>query len=507
MKIAGVILTVFSLVLLAGAQTNSSLEATNVVAGGRPMSMQDCIQDALAHNLDVQIQRYNPEIALYNLRASYGGYDPTFNLSGTHSFNVQPGGYLQGLQLPSETIKNDSFNSSIGGVLPFTGLQYNFSGNVNQQHFLTQNDGTNYFSRNSGGSIGMTLTQPLLKNSWINSTRLTIKVNRNRLKYDEQGFREQVITSVTSVENAYYELIYALENLKVQQEALDLSQTQLDQDQQRLEIGTLAELSVQQDQSQVAQNQANVIAAQSTLETDQNTLKNLITDHYTEWHDVDVQPTETLTAPLVLFDLQDSWSRGMTERPDLLQARLNVEEQGIQLKFYRNQLFPELDVIGTYGWNGDGYLYYQTFGQVNQGSAPYYSYGAQLTVPLANQNARNQYKSTKATLQQVVLQLKQFEQNVLVEIDNAVKTAQSDYESVGATREARIYAEAALDAEEKTYAVGKATTFEVLTYQNNLTAARGQEIRALANYEEALANLYEQEGSTLDRLGINIEPN
>jgi outer membrane protein TolC len=91
-----------------------------------------------------------------------------------------------------------------------------------------------------------------------------------------------------------------------------------------------------------------------------------------------------------------------------------------------------------------------------------------------------------------------------VEIDNAVKEAESDYESVGATKQARIYAEAALDAEQKTYAVGKATTFEVLTYQNNLTTARGMEIRALANYEEALSNLAQQEGSTLQQRNIDI---
>jgi outer membrane protein TolC len=334
---------------------------------------------------------------------------------------------------------------------------------------------------------------------------LTIKVAKNRLKYSEQGLRQQVITSVTAVENAYYELIYAQENVKVQQKALELAQTQLDQDNQRVQIGTLAILSVQQDEAQVATSRANLIAAQSTLNTDQNTLKNLLTDEYSRWHDMDIQPTATLEAPLQLFDLQDSWSKGMTERPDLLQAQLNVKQQGIQLKYYRNQLFPELDLIGTYGFNGAGREFSGAFGQFNEGNAPFYSYGAQLSVPLSNVGPRNQYKSNKATLQQIVLQLKQLEQNVLVEIDNAVKQAQSNYQSVDATRQARIYAEAALDAEQKTYTVGKATTFEVLQYQNNLTAARSQEIRALANYNEALANLAAQEGSTLERHGIKLE--
>src|SRR5208282_3949360 len=176
-----------------------------------------------------------------------------------------------------------------------------------------------------------------------------------------------------------------------------------------------------------------------------------------------------------------------------------------QLKFYRNQIFPELDLTGTYGYNGAGTEFSDAFDQFNEGNRPFYSYGAQMTVPLSNVGPRNQYKSTKATLQQVTLQLKQYEQNVLVEIDNAVKQAQSNHQSVEATKQARIYAEAALDAEQKTYAVGKATTFEVLQYQNSLTAARSAEIRALANYDEALSNLAAQEGSTLERDRIDIQ--
>jgi outer membrane protein TolC len=477
----------------AATNTTSALMETN--SNARAMSLQDCIQEALQHNLDVQIQRYNPQISLYNLRAAYSGYDPTFNISGQHDYSKSG---VDGS--PPLISDNNSFKSDIGGSLPW-GMTYDFSGNVAENYgsFVTNFD-------NSGGSIQAQLTQPLLKNFWIDNTRLTIKLDKNKLKYSEQGLRQQIITSVTAVENAYYELIYALENVEVQQAALELAQTQLDQDNQRVQIGTLAILSVQQDEAQVAQSQANLIAAQFTLVNDQNTLKILLADtNYTQWHDTDIQPKETLTAPVQTFNLQDSWRKGMTERPDLLQAQLNVEKQGIQLKFDRNQLFPELNLTGTYGYNGAGTEFSDAFNQFNEGNRPFYSYGAQMSVPLSNIGARNTYKSDKVTLQQVVLQLKQYEQNVLVEIDNAVKQAQSNYQSVEATKQARIYAEAALDAEEKTYAVGKATTFEVLQYQNNLTAARSQEIRALANYNEALANLAAQEGSTIERHNINIE--
>ena len=503
MKSSRVFSLLFFAALAAAAQTGTNSVAT------RPMSLTDCLQQALLQNFDVQIQRYNPQISLYDLRAAYGGYDPTFSISGQHNYDVSPSRFSTFTTNPTPATVSDenSFNSGLTGELPLSGLQYTFSGNISETY---GNNGLPF--DNSFGSIGVTLTQPLLKGFWIDTTRLNIRVAKNRLKYSEQGLRLQLITSVTAVVTAYYELIFAQQNVQVQQQALDLAQTQLDQDNQRVQIGTLAILSVQQDESQVAQAKANLIAAQSTLDTDQNALKNLLTDDYSKWHDVDIQPTASLEAAQQQFDLQDSWSKGLAERPDLLQAKLNVEQQGIQLKYYRNQLFPELDLIGSYGFNGASSglngansQYDPTIDQIGSGNAPYYSYGAQLTMPLSNIGPRNQYKSTKATLQQILLQLKQLEQNVMVEIDNAVKQAESDYQSVEATKQARIYAEAALDAEQKTYGVGKATTFEVLTYQNNLTAARSQEIRALANYDEALATLAQQEGTILEQYNINLK--
>ena len=490
------------------APTNANTAATPAGrnATTREMSLEDCIREAMQHNLDVQISRYNPQISLYDLRASYGGYDPTFTISGTHQYNDTGPDFQNAAHIPGTSYEQNTAAAGLSPTPTPWGMTYQLDGNVSHTYNYNINSPLITNSDNSGGQIGVTLTQPLLNNFWIDQTRLNIRVGKNRLKYSEQGLRLQVITSVSDVEKAYYELIYAQEYVKVQQQALELAQTQLDQDRQRVQIGTLAQLDVQQDGAQVATSRANLIAAQSTFNTAQNTLKNLLTDQYANWHDTDIQPTATITnAPLQLFDLQDSWGKGLTERPDLLQARLNVERQGIQLKFERNQLFPSLDLIGTYGFNGTGQQFRDTFNQFNDGSRPFYSYGVQLSTPLSNVGPRNQYKAGKVTMQQLLLQLKQFEQNAMVEIDNAVKQAQSAYESVNATRQARIYAEAALDAEQKKYAVGKSTTFIVLQLQNTLTADRAQEIRSLANYYEALVNLAQQEGSTLERNHINIE--
>jgi outer membrane protein len=478
----------------AHAQTNSP---------ARLLSLQDCVTEALSQNFDVQVARYNPQIDQYVLSGAYGGYDPTFNASGTHNYTVSPSSLTANqIAYPSAVGNGNSFDSSINGVLPW-GLQYNLSGSVSENYGYYPGI-TNTPYRYSGGQIGIQMTQPLLKNFWIDTTRLQISVAKNNLKYSEQGLRAQLITSVVAIETAYYELIYAHENLEVQQQALTLAQTQLNQDRQRMQIGTLAQLSVEQDESQTAQSKANVITAQFTLVQDENTLKNLITDDYKQWHDVSITPTESLEATKQTYDLQDSWNQGMTLRPDLLEAQVTLEQQGIQLKFDRNQIYPQLNLIGSYGYAGAGSVYSDIFAQYRNQDSPFYTYGAEMSIPLANVQARNTLKSDKVTEKQDLLKLKQIEQNILVEIDNAVKEAQSDYESVDATRQARIYAAAALDAEQKTYAVGKATTFEVLTYQNNLTTARGQEIRALANYEEALSNLAQQEGSTLQRRDIDI---
>jgi outer membrane protein TolC len=195
----------------------------------------------------------------------------------------------------------------------------------------------------------------------------------------------------------------------------------------------------------------------------------------------------------------------MTTRPDLLQARLDVEQQGIELKFDRNQIFPALDLVGSYGYGGAARDYPATFDQISTGDQPYYTFGAKLSVPLSNVAARNKTKADKVTEKQLLLTLKQMEQTAMVAIDDAVKQAESDYQSVEASRQARTYAEAALDAEQKKYSVGKSTTFTVLQLQNTLTADRAAEIRALANYNEDLANLSQQEGSTLERHKINVE--
>jgi HAE1 family hydrophobic/amphiphilic exporter-1 len=310
------------------------------------------------------------------------------------------------------------------------------------------------------------------------------------------------------VEQSYYDLIYSRENVMVQEKAVELAMQLVVENRKRVEVGALAPLDQKQAEAQAESSRAALIAAKGTLVLQENTMKQLITDNYAAMEPVDLQPSAPLSASVRVFDRQISWSKGLTERPDLLQAKLDVERQGITIKYNYNQLFPEVDVLGGYGYGGGGTgisEYSQVFNQIGGREQPSWSFGGQVIYPIGNTAARATYKKSKLGLEQLVLNLKKLEQTIMITIDNDITQAKSSYQQVAATRAATEYAGEALAAEQKKLENGKSTTYTVLQMQRDLTTARGNEIQALANYNKALAQLSLDEGTTLQRLGINVQ--
>ena len=500
MRVLGILLMVFGACAAASAQTNT--------AQVKKLSLDDCVQSALEKNLDMRIARYNPPMSLADLQAAYAGYTPSFTVGGTHGFSESGGGFNPSIgTVPSTTTDQNSFNSGLSGVSPW-GLNYNLKGNIQEAFGQGAQGALSAPFDTSSGSASISLSQPLLKNFWIDSTRLNIKVAKNRVKYTELGLKQTIMTIVTTVEQAYYDLIYARENVTVQEKAVELAAQLVAENKKRVEVGSLAPLDEQQAEAQEAASRATWIAAKGTLVTQQNTVKQLITDNYTAMEPAELQPTAPLTAPVQVFDRQISWSKGLAERPDLLQAKLDIERQGITLKYNYNQLFPELDVQGGYGYAGGGMgisEYSQVLDQIASRQQPSWSFGGQMTYPIGNVGARATYKKSKMAMEQLVLTLKKLEQTIIITIDNDIVQAKSSYQQVAATRAAREYAAAALDAEQKKLENGKSTTYTVLQMQRDLTTARGNEIQALDNYNKALSQLSLDEGTTLQRLGINLE--
>ncbi|MEO6036677.1 MAG: TolC family protein [Verrucomicrobiota bacterium] len=488
--------------------TNAQTRTNNF----RPLALDEAIQLALEHNLDVQIERVNPLINTFNLRSAYAPYDPVFGVRVDQGFQSQPGGFdrTTGLQIPGNETWNESLRPSLSGALP-SGLTYNIGGDLaNRTSGRSFGIDTNGVIQSADRgfqyrpSVGIDLNQPLLKDFWIDATRQQIWVNKKTLKISELGVQFQVMDVVRRVEQAYYDLIFAMENVRVQEKALELANRLLSENKRRVEVGALAPLDEQQAGAQAAGRSADLLTARRDLDAQQNVLKNLITDDYKEWHALDIQPLENLEAIPETFDLMESWQKGMTQRPDLLQRRIDLERTDIILRYERNQLFPQLDLIGSYGRNGLDRHWGGALGNIRDETNPTFSYGVLFSIPLSNQGPRNKYRATKAQKEQALLQLKQFEQNVLVQIDDAVKLAQTSFQRVGATKQARIYAEAALNAEGKKLENGKSTSFVVLQLQRDLTTARSEEIRALSDYNKSLAQLAFNQGSTLERNRLNV---
>jgi len=483
--------------------TNSLAADTNAPANIRMLSLQDCIELALKHNLELQVDRYNPAISLYTLKAAYGGYDPTLFLSGSHEHNNLGEQLFGNGLLGGSTEDVTSFDTRVSGTSPI-GTTYSIEGQVaGTDQFLTSTNGTS-FNPNTSGQVRGSISQPLLKNFWIDQTRLNIRVDKNRLKYTQLGLKLNIMTTVTTLEQAYYDLIYNRENVKVQEMAAQQTDRLVLESKKKLEVGALAELDLASAQAQAAQNRAAIIQAESQLGTQERKVKGLITDNFPQWADVELQPSGNLTAERVAFNRQESWRKALADRPEYLQAKLDAEKQGIQLKYDWNQIFPELDVVGTAGYNGSGTFFSEALFDVEQRNRPFYSFGGQLTVPLANINARNTYKSDKVSLQQFLLTIKEKERDILIAIDNDIGTLQADYDNVQATHAQRLYEEQALDAEQKKLNNGKSTTYNVILVQRDLTTARGAEIQALDTYNKDLAQFSLDEGSTLERLNIDL---
>ena len=512
------VLSVISFSLYAGEPALYAGEPAQPV---RTLSLEQCMQMALERNLDIQIRRYDPEVARYNVSVSYGVYEPVLGLQVTRSGEQQPGGFDdQNRPFSGSSSDSDSFGGSISGRLPW-GMNYELGGGFNDTYgdrpeFVTR---TNEFGQielvqvrapfeNSGGRVGaLTLRQPMLRDAWIDQPRFTIALNKANLKISELALRQQMMLTVTSVENAYYNLIYAAESVVVQQKALELAERLLAENKKRVEVGALAPLDEKQAEAEVASRKADLLTAQRAYLDQQNVLKNLVTDDYASWHGISIEPAAKLDAAPYIPNLSDSWTRGLTLRPDIEQFRVDLERQDITIRYQKNQLFPQLDLVGTYGYQAGGLPEFNdAFGQIYERENPFYSIGAQFSIPLGgNRATRYNLKAARATKAQAILELKKLEQSVMVEIDNAVGQVRTSLQKVEATRQARIYAQAALDAEQKKLENGKSTSFQVLQLQRDLVAAASAEIRALADYNIARSQLALSEGSTLERVGVEVQ--
>ncbi len=514
--------TYLSLVLLASPLSSFS-QADGPQAGiTRKLSLQDTFRLALEQNYNIEIGdkislglsadldlnsggRLGLELARINQHQDYAAYDPEFVATAGKNFTRSSSGFIIGSNFisgASETWRQN-YSAGIQGYLP-SGGTYDLSTGV---------DRTSRAFAQYDTSVGLTLSQPLLRNAWgYGGTEMGIKLRKLDVKITELNFRLLVMDTLRKVAVAYYDLAAARGEIKVQEKALELANQLVAENKKKVEVGNMAPLDERQAESQAASAKAALSRAIFTAQSSELTLKSLITREYNKVQSEVMEPTESLVALYQAFNLTEAWRTALETRPDYLQQKQSMEKDRIGLSFTKNQMFPSLDVSASYARNGlsgstsgSGGSTLDSYDTIVDNRFPNYGGFLTLRIPLTFRKERDNLKQAKLAIKSSIIALKQKEDAVVQEVDLALKSIKSAYEQTQSTREARKFAEEALVAEQKKLENGKSTSFQVLQIQKDLTTASSAEIQAIAEYNKALHDFYFREGTTLERNKVNLE--
>jgi len=306
--------------------------------------------------------------------------------------------------------------------------------------------------------------------------------------------------------------VFTIENHKATLEDLNGAKTLLDENRKRAAVGFLAQLEVTQAEAGVAEREEAVILAERAIEERETALKRLISQDVSELDGVSLLPVDFPVAQMVVLDKARSIRTALEERPDFLAVKEELDRQHIAVNFTRNQLWPQIDLQGGYGLNARNGAMTNTVGasfsglidDVARADHPFWSVGVVVTVPIGNRQARSDYESAKLRAEQAVVTLKRLEQDIIVEVENAVGQVRTNLKRLDATRAATRLAEESLKAEEAKLREGISTSFLVLQARTELAAVRSAEIRARADYNKSLVDLARVEGATLQKHNITL---
>ncbi len=553
------------------------------------ISMNDAVALALENNLDIAIARYNLNIADTDIwRAKAGaatrgvntgivqgtpggtgaGVGATSTGGGAGGTTAGTGGAGAGtsglvtstsgggaaipsfdpiltgtLQLEQNRIQNTSafapaFTDSHTGTWDFayqqgfhwgTNLSVGFS---NTRGSANPVSNTQALATTFNSSLRATINQPLLSGFGFLSNTRFIRIAKNNREISDVAFRLQVITTVNQIQNIYWDLVNAYENVKVQQDSLALAQKTLSDNQKQVEIGTLAPIEVVRARSVVATNQQSLIVAQTNLQLQQLLIKNALSRTLVDpvLADAEVIPTDTMAVPEnePVVPTQELVNEALAHRPELAESRIDLTNRDITTKSARNALLPTLNLFAFYQGSGVGgnqnpnficltdptnpfctgarvipnTSYGSTLSQLVDSTAPDKGVGLQLAIPIRNRSAQADQVRSQLEYRQAQMRLQQQENQIRIEVRNAQFSVQQNRASVEAARAAVELGKQSLDAEQKKYALGASTTTLVLQNDRDLTQAQSNLVAANSAYEKARVELDRATGATLDRLGI-----
>jgi outer membrane protein TolC len=403
-----------------------------------------------------------------------------------------------------------------------TGTQVSLAFDNNHQSVNSLRNNYNPFT---GSSLGLTVTQPLLRGFGPSLNRRFIHIANNNQKITNLLFEQQLIASVYGVTRLYTDLVALYEDVKVKEEALALAQKLLDDTKAQVEEGTLARVEMTRANASVFSSRQELINSRGLLEEQEAIFKTVLTktgNQDPEVRAARIIPTDSLNIPEKedIRPMQDLLSAAMLQRPDLRQAGLQIANSEIGLKGSRNAVRPEVDLVGVAQNNGlagtlnplvpgaDASLsggYGTALDQIFTRKFPTYGIGLQVTLPIRNRIAEADLARDEIQLQQSQIRERQLQNQARLEVEDALiamRRARSSYE---AAVQARLLQEESLDAEQQKFAVGASTSFFVIQYESLLAQAKSTEVAAKSAYGKARAALQRATGTILSDSNITVE--
>lgn len=469
------------------------------------LTVDEAVAMALDANLGIKAERLSPQIQDLAVAQARAVWAPNFFSSLTRNdYSSPPDSFLAG---SAPTITDESFGNATGvnQLLPWYGGRYSAQWSASRRETTAFTS----FNPTLRSRLDFQFTQPLVRDFRIDGNRLQVWTSQNLRSIADLALRQSIVSTTRAVRNAYWDLVYAIANLNVAQQSLDLARQQLKDNRTRVEVGTMASIDIVEAEAEVARNEESEIIAEQAIKRAQDQLRVLILNpDQPDFWAVVLEPAEAPELKPQPIDADAAVRNALDGRTDLMTARTELDNTRLNQRFYHNQGLPTVDLSFSYGVVGLGGTQY-VFGQggfpppiVGQAKRSFgsvlgdvftsdyasWSIGVTLGYPLGTSAAEAGLAGARLQQTQGETSLKNLEMLVATTVRDTARQVQTNLKRVEVTEKARELAEKRLEAEQKKFAVGLSTTFQVFQAQRDLSFARNSELRAIIDYNKSLVD-------------------
>ncbi len=508
------------------APSRPAVQPTPGSTGVMPLTLDDAVKAALDHNLNIAVSRLNPQINDLAYASIYSTYKPALTSQlATQSQTTPSTSTIAGAAAVPVIAGVTTFNGGLTQNMKWGGGGYAITLNNTKN---TSTSTVSLFNPAYNTNWSAQYTQPLLRGFRIDATRQSLVVTKLTRDVTDIELRAQITNVLSNVREAYWNYVFAVQSVDVAQQSVDLAMQLVSDNQTRVQVGTMAPIDVVQAQSQLATARQNLVAAQSTMRTNELALKQLIVGGTSDplWG-ATLDPVDRPQFAPETIDVQAAVRRALSERTDLAIAQKNVAANDVTVKYLKDQLLPQADLVANYGLVGLGGTqliragtgvgtgtnpitgtipggYADALSSLWGANYPRWTVQVNLSYPLGYSSQQAASARAQVQLSQAAAQLKQVELQVATDVTNAATTVQSNIERVQAAQAARDLAQQELDAERSKFQVGMSTNYLVIQAQRDLATAQNNELQAILNYRNSLVELDRLQQTTLQNLNVTL---